>query len=418
MSHGRKALIIYLMAGPETPALAEAAVEGGADVLEIGFPVLGPARRRPGDPPGRRARPRRGHAHERVPRVSGRDAAARGRPPRADDLRLAPRGLRLRALRGRCARRRRDGLIVADLPVDEHPRAAPHPARRPDHADRADPARRRAHGRLALPRLAHRHDRRARVAVSSQLPDLVARARAVTAVPLYAGFGIATPEQAAEAGDSRRRHRRRQPRDRGRVDESGPAGSASSSPRCARRSTPCRRPRSSRELSTGPAAGAPRTGRSPRAWPPEAEQRRGPAARPAGLATALAGRLEQSRAGRARAGGSSPRPRGRARPDVEVAQLRDRERGRRQREADVRVGELRAQPVAAGEHDRRGGRRRVGGSGVDRGASAVSGGNAGSTSLGTRPEVGGGELPLTRMTVRARRASRAARGATAPVRPP
>ena len=37
-----KALNVYLMAGPETPALAEAAVSGGADGLEIGFPFSDP----------------------------------------------------------------------------------------------------------------------------------------------------------------------------------------------------------------------------------------------------------------------------------------------------------------------------------------------------------------------------------------
>ena len=39
----------------------------------------------------------------------------------------------------------------------------------------------------------------ARAEVSTQLTGLVERARAVTDVPLLAGFGIATPEQAAEA---------------------------------------------------------------------------------------------------------------------------------------------------------------------------------------------------------------------------
>ena len=37
-----KALSIYLMCGRETPALAEAAVEGGADLLELGFPFSDP----------------------------------------------------------------------------------------------------------------------------------------------------------------------------------------------------------------------------------------------------------------------------------------------------------------------------------------------------------------------------------------
>lgn len=38
----RKTLVIYLMAGAETPALAQAAVEGGADIVEIGVPYSDP----------------------------------------------------------------------------------------------------------------------------------------------------------------------------------------------------------------------------------------------------------------------------------------------------------------------------------------------------------------------------------------
>ena len=37
-----KTLAIYLMCGPETPALAQAAVEGGADLVELGFPFSDP----------------------------------------------------------------------------------------------------------------------------------------------------------------------------------------------------------------------------------------------------------------------------------------------------------------------------------------------------------------------------------------
>ena len=37
-----KRLVIYLMAGPETPALAEAAEAGGADLIELGFPFSDP----------------------------------------------------------------------------------------------------------------------------------------------------------------------------------------------------------------------------------------------------------------------------------------------------------------------------------------------------------------------------------------
>ena len=37
-----KKLVIYLVAEPETPELAHAAVEGGADLIELGFPFSDP----------------------------------------------------------------------------------------------------------------------------------------------------------------------------------------------------------------------------------------------------------------------------------------------------------------------------------------------------------------------------------------
>ena len=37
-----KTLVIYLMAEPETPELAQAAVDGGADIVELGFPFSDP----------------------------------------------------------------------------------------------------------------------------------------------------------------------------------------------------------------------------------------------------------------------------------------------------------------------------------------------------------------------------------------
>ena len=37
-----KTLAVYLMCGAETPELAEAAVEGGADLIELGFPFSDP----------------------------------------------------------------------------------------------------------------------------------------------------------------------------------------------------------------------------------------------------------------------------------------------------------------------------------------------------------------------------------------
>jgi tryptophan synthase alpha chain len=37
-----KTLVVYLMSGPETPELAAAAVAGGADLVELGFPFSDP----------------------------------------------------------------------------------------------------------------------------------------------------------------------------------------------------------------------------------------------------------------------------------------------------------------------------------------------------------------------------------------
>src|SRR3954471_5054280 len=37
-----KALVVYLMCSPEAPALAEAAVAAGADLIELGFPFSDP----------------------------------------------------------------------------------------------------------------------------------------------------------------------------------------------------------------------------------------------------------------------------------------------------------------------------------------------------------------------------------------
>ena len=115
-----KALVVYLMAGLETPELAAAAVAGGADLIEIGS-RLRPARRRAGDPPRRRARARGGDGHGRVLRVPAQDTCARRRAARADDLFGPARGLRLGAGRVGCRAAGAASLIVADLPADERP---------------------------------------------------------------------------------------------------------------------------------------------------------------------------------------------------------------------------------------------------------------------------------------------------------
>ena len=132
-----KTLVVYLMAGRETPALAEAAVEGGADVIEIGFPFSdpladGPVIRRAAEQgPGGRDEDRR------VPRVRRRHPRAHRQADRADDVRVAARGVRLRALRGGRSCRRRHEPHRRRPAGGGAPRAAAHPAGRTDVDRRA-----------------------------------------------------------------------------------------------------------------------------------------------------------------------------------------------------------------------------------------------------------------------------------------
>lgn len=193
-----KTLSIYLMAGPETPALAEAAVAGGADLLEIGFPFSDPLADGP------------------VIRLAAERALARGMRTRACLACLAEVRRRVEVplvpmtyasiLEAYGYERfwsdaRAAGatsLIVADLPLEaalELPRVQLVAPTTPSARIRA--AAERTAGWLYLVSLTGTTG--AREAVSSQLGPLVERARAVTDVPLLAGFGIATPEQAAEA---------------------------------------------------------------------------------------------------------------------------------------------------------------------------------------------------------------------------
>jgi tryptophan synthase alpha chain len=196
-----KKLSIYLMAFPETPELAEAAVAGGADLLEIGFPFSDPLADGP------------------VIRLAGERALARGMRTRACLECLAESRARIGAevplvpmtyssLLEAYGYQRfwvdaqaagATTLIVADMPVE----AAPELPRVQLVAPTTTPGRmrlaaERTDGWLYLVSLTGTTG--ARDAVSGQLEGLVARARAVTAMPLLAGFGISTPEQAAAAG--------------------------------------------------------------------------------------------------------------------------------------------------------------------------------------------------------------------------
>jgi tryptophan synthase alpha chain len=90
------------------------------------------------------------------------------------------------------------GLIVADLPAGERPELRRIQLVAPTSTDqRIELAARETDGWLYLVTLTGTTG--ARDELSESLAGLATRARSVTDVPLYAGFGISTPEQARAA---------------------------------------------------------------------------------------------------------------------------------------------------------------------------------------------------------------------------
>jgi tryptophan synthase alpha chain len=196
-----KKLVVYLMSGPETPELAAAAVAGGADLIELGFPFSDPLA---DGPVIRRAAER---ALQRGMRTRAcLDGLARTRElvPRTPLVPMTYAALLEAYGWDRFARDAHaagaTSLIVADLPAGERPELRRIQLVAPTSTDeRVRIAAEQTDGWLYLVTVTGTTG--ARTDVSPALAGLVERARAVTNVPLYAGFGIATPEQARTAAD-------------------------------------------------------------------------------------------------------------------------------------------------------------------------------------------------------------------------
>ena len=188
------------MAGHGTPDLAAAAVAGGADVVELGFPFSdpladGPVIRRAAEralADGMRTEAcleclRQSRDRVEVPLVPMTYAAlleAYGWERFADDT----------------ARAGATSMIVADLPADERPELRRVHLVAPTTTDeRIAVAAERTDGWLYLVTLTGTTG--ARTELSPELAPLVERTRQLTNAPLYAGFGISTPAQAAAAAE-------------------------------------------------------------------------------------------------------------------------------------------------------------------------------------------------------------------------
>jgi tryptophan synthase alpha chain len=189
------------MSGPEPPARAAAAVEGGADLVELGFPFSDPLADGP------------------IIRRAAERALAQGMRTRAclecleqtreliPETPLVPMtyaalleayGWERFAADAHAAGA--TSLIVADLPAGERPDLRRVQLVAPTSTDeRLRLAAEQTDGWLYLVALTGTTG--ARSELSPVLPGLIERARAVTGVPLYAGFGISTPDHARAAAE-------------------------------------------------------------------------------------------------------------------------------------------------------------------------------------------------------------------------
>jgi tryptophan synthase alpha chain len=196
-----KKLVIYLVAEPETPDLARAAVEGGADIVELGFPFSDPLAEGP------------------VIRHASERALARGMRTRAClDVLATTRELLpatplvpmtyaaileaygYERFAADARERGASSFILVDLPVEEQPALRRIQLVAPTSTEeRIRAAAEATDGWLYLVSVTGTTG--VRTEVSPALAPLAGRVRAVSDVPVYAGFGISTPELARATGE-------------------------------------------------------------------------------------------------------------------------------------------------------------------------------------------------------------------------
>jgi tryptophan synthase alpha chain len=202
VTRARKTLVVYLMAGAQTPELARAAVDGGADVVELGFPFSDPL----ADGPVIRRAAERALAQGMRTRAC-LDCLARTRELVGDTALIPMTYASLLEAHGwdRFAADARaagaTSLIVADLPAGERPDLRRIQLVAPTSTDeRLRLAAEQTDGWLYLVTVAGTTG--TRTELSPALAGLVERARAVgNGIPLYAGFGISTPDHARAAAE-------------------------------------------------------------------------------------------------------------------------------------------------------------------------------------------------------------------------
>jgi len=197
---GAKALVIYLMSGPETPELVEAAVGAGADLVELGFPFSDPL----ADGPVIRRAAEQALAQGMRTKAcleclaASRELVDRPLVPMTYSSLLEAYGWERFADDARAAGA--TSMIVADLPAGERPELRRVQLVAPTSTDeRIRLAIDQTDSWLYLVTLTGTTG--ARDELSPALVGLVERTRRQTDIPLYAGFGISTPAHARAAAE-------------------------------------------------------------------------------------------------------------------------------------------------------------------------------------------------------------------------
>ena len=193
-----KTLVVYLVSEPETPELARAAVEAGADVIELGFPFSDPLA---DGPVIHRASERALARGMRTAKCLKCLAETRTLVGDAPIVPMTYAALLEAYGWDRFATDAEShgatSLIVSDVPAGQRPELRRIHLVAPTSTDeRIRLAASTTDGWLYLVTLTGTTG--ARDQLSPAFEGLVTRARAIAdGVPLYAGFGISTPEQAA-----------------------------------------------------------------------------------------------------------------------------------------------------------------------------------------------------------------------------
>jgi len=197
----RKQLVIYLMSEPETPDLARAAVDGGADIIELGFPFSdpladGPVIRRAGE----RALKRGMRTRQCMDVLAQTRALVGDTPlvPMTYSALLEAYGWERFA--ADIASAGATSMIVSDLPAGERAEVRRVQLVAPTSTDeRIRLAGEQTDGWLYLVTVTGTTG--ARGELSPALAGLVERTRRLVDVPIYAGFGISTPAHARAAAE-------------------------------------------------------------------------------------------------------------------------------------------------------------------------------------------------------------------------